>query len=82
MIKKFKTFGEARRDLWVEKPDAEYYKNLDAFYYMAYKLLDMRSGYQPGVYKFKTIQEADKDRREKRMAVLMSGESKQDSDDK
>ncbi|GMU85953.1 MAG: hypothetical protein AMXMBFR48_11950 [Ignavibacteriales bacterium] len=72
MIKKFKTFEEARRDLWVEKPDAEYYKRLDSFYFMAYKMLDMRSGYEPGVYKFKTIEEADKDRKEKRMAYLLS----------
>lgn len=70
MIKKFKTFEEARRDLWVSNPDQEYYDRLRAFFDFTEKLIDFRTGYKPGVYKFKTIQEADKDRREKRMAVL------------
>lgn len=73
MIKKFKTFEEARRDLWVMNPDQAYYDCLRAFFNFTEKLIDYRTGYKPGVYKFKTIEEADKDRKEKRMSVLMSG---------
>lgn len=40
MIKKFKTFEEARRDLSVMNPDQAYYDRLKAFFNFTEKLID------------------------------------------
>lgn len=62
MIKKFKTFEEARRDLWVMKPDAEYYKRLRTLYEFAEKFNKNKKSIR-GIFKFKTIQEAQEHRK-------------------
>ncbi len=62
MIKKFKSFEEARRDLWVMNPDANYYRGLKEFYALASKLIKPK--YKKGLYKFKTFEEAQKHREE------------------
>lgn len=60
MIKKFKTFEEARRDLWVMNPDATYYKKLFELFELAFTL--SKPNYPKGLYKFKTFEEAQKHR--------------------
>jgi len=62
MIKKFKSFEEARRDLWVMNPDENYYRGLKEFYALASKLIKPK--YPKGLYKFKTFEEAQKHREE------------------
>ncbi|GJQ31591.1 MAG: hypothetical protein HBSAPP04_04300 [Ignavibacteriaceae bacterium] len=62
MIKKFKTFEEARRDLWVMNPDAAYYKRLFELFNLVSKLNKRK--YPKGLYKFKTFEEVQKHREE------------------
>lgn len=62
MIKKFKTFEEARRDLWVMEPNDEYYRRVIAFYDLAASLIKPRS-IEKGIFKFKTFEEAQEHRR-------------------
>ncbi len=62
MIKKFKTFEEARRDLWVMEPDDEYYRRVIAFYELAASLIKPHS-IEKGIFKFKTFEEAQEHRR-------------------
>jgi hypothetical protein len=56
MIKKFKTFEEAQRDLWVMNPDEAYYQRLKEFYDFA--LTFNKRKLPRGVFKFKTFEEA------------------------
>lgn len=60
MIKKFKTFEEARRDLWVMNPDEAYYKRVFEFYELAGSLIKRK--YPKGIFKFRTFEEAQKHR--------------------
>ena len=60
MIKKFKTFEDARRDLWELNPDAEYYARVRRFYELASGIVKYNA--KSGVFKFKTIQEANQHR--------------------
>jgi len=60
MIKKFKTFEEARRDLWVMNPDDVYYKRLSEFYELAASLIKRKI--PQGIFKFKTFEDAQKHR--------------------
>lgn len=62
MVKKFKTLEEARRDLWEFNPDDKYYERVDKFFAMARKLVNRK--YPPGLYKYKTIEEAQRHRKE------------------
>jgi hypothetical protein len=55
-VKKFKSFEEAERDLWVFEPDERYYKRLRAFYNFAAKFCLAR--FPSAVFKFRSIQEA------------------------
>lgn len=57
-VKKFKTFDEAEQDLWCMNPDEEYYKRVIKIFDTAKKLY--KPNYKPGVYKFKTFEEAQK----------------------
>ena len=59
-IKKYKTFEEAEKELWVMEPDNNYYKKI-------LKLFDNRifsnvKKLKKGVFKYKTFEEAEKDR--------------------
>ncbi|MFA4922692.1 MAG: hypothetical protein WC557_00685 [Ignavibacteriaceae bacterium] len=60
MIKKFKSFEDAERDLWNLSPDFLYYKRIAGFYRLASKL----SGYSfpHGIYKYKNLNEANENR--------------------
>ncbi len=60
MVKKFKTFEDARRDQWVMEPTPEYYKHVIEFYELASKLVKRKVPH--GVFKFKTFEEAQKHR--------------------
>jgi hypothetical protein len=57
-VYKFKSFQEARDALLVKEPDDNYYKMLSGFYATFGKLFTRR--FPHGVYKFKTIKEAQK----------------------
>lgn len=49
MIKKYLTFEEARNDLWVMKPNEEYYKHLRSLFVMWSKLA--KKGSRRGIVK-------------------------------
>lgn len=57
-VHKYKTFQEARDAQIAAKPDAEYYKMLKSFYETFSKVFTKK--FPHGVYKFKTIEEAQK----------------------
>lgn len=57
-IYKYKSFKEASDALIVIKPDDNYYKMLSGFYEIFGKLFNKK--FPHGVYKFKTIKEAQK----------------------
>lgn len=59
-VQKFKTFEEAEKALWNFNPDSEYYKKLRAFYKLFSKL--SKFSYPKGVFKFKTLEEAEEHR--------------------
>jgi len=59
-IKKFKTFEEAEKELWIKKPDEAYFKKI-------FTLFDDRlyiNVVNPpiGIFKYKTFEEAEKDK--------------------
>lgn len=57
-VYKFKTFEEARNALLVKNPDENYYRMLSGFYETFGKLFNRK--FPHGVYRFKTIEEAQK----------------------
>jgi hypothetical protein len=57
-VYKYKTFQEARDALLVKNPGEKYYQMLAGFYETFGKIFTKR--FPHGVYKFKTIQEAQK----------------------
>jgi len=57
-VYKYKTFQEARDALLVKNPDARYYKMLSGFYETFGKIFTRR--FPHGVYKFKSIEDAQK----------------------
>jgi hypothetical protein len=63
-VKKFKSFEEAERDLWVFEPDERYYERLRGFYNFAAKFSVAR--FPSAVFKFRTIQEAKSQKTEVR----------------
>jgi len=59
---KFKTFEEAERALWNFHPDEAYYKRVADLWDFASKLNPIK--YPAGIFKFKTIEEANRHREE------------------
>ncbi len=57
-VYKYKTYQDARDALIVKNPDENYYKMLADFYETFGKIFTKR--FPHGVYKFKTIEEAQK----------------------
>ena len=57
-VYKYKTFQEARDALIVKNPDENYYKMLEGFYEAFGKIFTKK--FPHGVYKFRTIEEAQK----------------------
>jgi hypothetical protein len=61
-IKKFKTFEDARKDLWSSNPDEKYYESVRNLFEFACEICP--PFYPHGIFKFKTIEEANKHRDE------------------
>lgn len=59
-VYKYKTFEEAERALWNFHPDAAYFKRVAALWDFANEINPIH--YPRGVFKFKTIEEANKHR--------------------
>ena len=58
-IKKFKSFEEAEKDLWCFEPDEEYFRRGRAMWDRAEKMRP-KLRVAPGVYKYKSIEEANR----------------------
>ena len=65
-IYKYKTFEAAERALWNFHPDAAYYKKVAELWRFAHKLRPMK--YPRGVFKFRTMEEANRHRDEIELA--------------
>lgn len=61
-VYRFKTFEEADRALWNFSPDENYFKNVKALYDLTYRLSEFKC--PPGIFKFKTFEEASRHRME------------------
>jgi hypothetical protein len=61
-IEKFKTFQEAEEALWCSNPDEKYYKKIEKFLEFVHSI--NKPSCPPGIYKFKTIEEANRHREE------------------
>lgn len=65
-VYKYKTFEEAERALWNFHPDKEYYKRVAELWDFADKLNPIK--YPSGIFKFKTLEEANRHREEIELA--------------
>ncbi len=63
---KYKTFEEAERALWNFKPDENYFKRVAELWDFANQLNPIC--YPRGIFKFKTIEEANRHREEIELA--------------
>ena len=61
-IYKYKTFEEAERALWNFNPDEQYYDRVAKLWEFANELNPIN--YPRGIFKFKTIEEANRHREE------------------
>ncbi|MCP4130820.1 MAG: hypothetical protein GY754_07545 [bacterium] len=61
-VYKYKSFEEAEKALWNFNPDEDYYKNASELWDMANKLSPVKC--RRGIFKFRTIEEANKHRME------------------
>lgn len=57
-VKKYKTFEEARRDLWILNPDDKYLQRLRNLFIASEKLSNRKIS--RGIKKYKTIEEANR----------------------
>jgi len=75
-IYKYKTFAAAEQALWNFHPDKAYFKRLEELWDFADKLCPIH--YPGGIFKFRTIEEANKHREEIEMthALKMLAERK------
>ena len=65
-VQKFKTFEEAEKALWNFHPDEAYYARVAELWDFANKLNPI--SYPQGIFKFRTIEEANKHREELELA--------------
>jgi hypothetical protein len=65
-VQKFKTFEEAEKALWNFKPDDTYLARVAELWDFANKLNPI--SYPKGIFKFKTIEEANQHREEVELA--------------
>jgi hypothetical protein len=65
-VQKFKTFEEAEKALWNFQPDDAYFARVAELWEFANKLNPI--SYPRGIFKFKTIEEANKHREEIELA--------------
>jgi len=59
-VYKYKTFEQARIALWCREPDTAYFRQLNALWTLADSLSPFK--YPSGVFKYRTIDEANKQR--------------------
>ncbi len=59
-VKKYKTFEEAEKDLWVFNPDKNYYKKLRTI--LNFDIMINVKKFPRGIYKYKTFEEAENHR--------------------
>ncbi|MBD3304932.1 hypothetical protein GF339_01085 [candidate division KSB3 bacterium] len=59
-VYKYKTCEEAEKALWNFQPDEAYFKQVAALWDFAEKLFPIR--YPHGIFKYKSIEEANQDR--------------------
>lgn len=74
-IEKFKTFEEAEQALWCFKPDAEYFKRVRELWKLANRLCPPR--FPQGVFKYKTIEDANKQKEEWILANALKNKKEQ-----
>jgi hypothetical protein len=67
-IQKFKTFEEAEKALFSAHPDDAYFARITALWNFAHKL--NRISYPKGIFKFRTIEEANNHREQLELAHL------------
>jgi hypothetical protein len=65
-VYKYKTFEQADKALWNFNPDEEYYKQVAELWRFANKLSPIT--YPKGIFKFRSIEEANKQRQEWELA--------------
>jgi hypothetical protein len=61
-VERFRTFEEAKEALWNFKPDATYFKQLAELWNTANRLCPI--SYPKGVFRYKSIDEANKQRKQ------------------
>jgi len=61
-VYKYKTFEEAEKALWNFNPDEQYFERVAELWEFADELCPI--SYPKGIFKFKTIEEANKHRQE------------------
>ncbi|MFQ5675141.1 MAG: hypothetical protein ACE5G1_04530 [bacterium] len=69
LVFKYKTFEEAERALWNFHPDENYYQRIAELWDFADKLCPIT--YPKGIFKIRTIEEANKHREEWELAHAM-----------
>ncbi len=73
-IEKFETFEEAEQALWCFEPDAEYYKRVRELWKVANHLCPPQ--FPQGVFKYKTFEEANKQKDEWVLANALERQKK------
>jgi len=58
MLKKYKTFEDAERDLWCFNPDRDYFNRI--FVMMRTEIFSKTIRARRGVFKYRTIEDAQK----------------------
>lgn len=76
-VYKYKTFEDAEKALWNFSPDEAYFKKVAELWEFANKLSSFR--YPKGVFKFRTIEEANKHREEWELTFAKKLQSKRKS---
>jgi hypothetical protein len=76
-VYKYKTFEEAERAFWNIKVDDEHFKRVAELWEFAHELNPL--SYPPGIFKFKTIEEANRHRDEIELAHAKQLRLKRDS---
>ena len=76
-VQKFKTFEEAEKALWNLKPDDAYLSRVAELWDFANKLNPI--SYPKGIFKFKTIEEANKHREEVELAQARKKQAQRSS---
>lgn len=71
---KFKSLDEAEKSLWNFKPDDQYFRRVANLWMFANQLSDIK--YPGGIFKFKTIEDANRHREELELERAIMKQSK------